>query len=574
MAQTFSTNKKDWQGVDDEPTSGSNNLVKSSGVAEKLSELEGKVSEIDTQINGKLSYIEGKALDYNGQIQDDSNYCISQRIPVAQGQEVSVTATVANLQTRIVEYNADGRIMDRWAITSTLLARVFTPNVATSYIIVSFDKNDDNVSAMQGSAEIWRKGYTKGIDTKIGNLEELDTDNKSSLVNAVNEVVNSVNSIDAEIVSINKEIYGVEGRNITNTITLVDGRVNYSRYAFPAVIEAQNEIKFSIDDTQGVIGNNSITIYVSDANKTDIASFALTPGYPVRKTFASAVGYIGYLASDESIQKDGEVVLSAVVPKVDGVGDKVNKSEKNYLYGRKYASLGDSITQRDHWQKVIDYYMGMTHVNYGCGGMIFGGFAFHHTTIGSEDPSHIGETVADRLLNATDFVDCDIIIGSMDDPFVTISESACAEYNSPDDFQSVIKAQDFIPEMRSTIEYLQTICPNARIVVSGQLLMCTSYLSGFDATSPNFYQKNSRGLGVFDYADAMKLVSEHYALPFIDLARTSGINNLNWRVAYDSPDTNYVHPNFKDNTMGDGYPDSGMKRMALAMMSSLRDICL
>lgn len=565
----------------------------STGIASqaKLSELEGKVSEIDTQINGKSSYIEGKALDYNGQIQDDSNYCISQRIPVAQGQEVSVTATVANLQTRIVEYNADGRIMDRWAITSTLLARVFTPNVATSYIIVSFDKNDDNVSAMQGSAEIWRKGYTKGIDTEIGNLEELDTDNKSSLVNAVNEVVNSVNSTDAEIVSINKEIYGVEGRNITNTITLVDGRVNYSRYAFPAVIEAQNEIKFSIDDTQGVIGNNSITIYVSDANKTDIASFALTPGYPVRKTFASAVGYIGYLASDESIQKDGEVVLSAVVPKVDGVGDKVNKSEKNYLYGRKYASLGDSITQRDHWQKVIDYYMGMTHVNYGCGGMIFGGFAFHHTTIGSEDPSHIGETVADRLLNAADFVDCDIIIicgtandwalggtgkaiGSMDDPFVTISESACAEYASPNDFQSVIKAQDFIPEMRSTIEYLQTICPNARIVVSGQLLMCTSYLSGFDATSPNFYQKNSRGLGVFDYADAMKLVSEHYALPFIDLARTSGINNLNWRVAYDSPDTNYVHPNFKDNTMGDGYPDSGMKRMALAMMSSLRDICL
>ena len=115
----------------------------STGIASqaKLSELEGKVSEIDTQINGKSSYIEGKALDYNGQIQDDSNYCISQRIPVAQGQEVSVTATVANLQTRIVEYNADGRIMDRWALTSTLLARVFTPNVATSYIIVSFDKN-------------------------------------------------------------------------------------------------------------------------------------------------------------------------------------------------------------------------------------------------------------------------------------------------------------------------------------------------------------------------------------------------------------------------------------------------
>ena len=43
MTTSFSTAPSDWQGVDNEPTAGSMNLVKSGGVAEKLSELEQKI---------------------------------------------------------------------------------------------------------------------------------------------------------------------------------------------------------------------------------------------------------------------------------------------------------------------------------------------------------------------------------------------------------------------------------------------------------------------------------------------------------------------------------------------------
>ena len=46
MTTSFSTTLSDWQGVDDKPTAGSNNLVKSGGVAEKLTELEGKVKDL------------------------------------------------------------------------------------------------------------------------------------------------------------------------------------------------------------------------------------------------------------------------------------------------------------------------------------------------------------------------------------------------------------------------------------------------------------------------------------------------------------------------------------------------
>ena len=37
MANTFSTNESDWEGVDDEPTTGSDNIVKSGGVFSSIS---------------------------------------------------------------------------------------------------------------------------------------------------------------------------------------------------------------------------------------------------------------------------------------------------------------------------------------------------------------------------------------------------------------------------------------------------------------------------------------------------------------------------------------------------------
>ena len=45
MANIFSTDKDDWQGVDEQPTVGSDNLVKSGGVANKLAELEEEIGK-------------------------------------------------------------------------------------------------------------------------------------------------------------------------------------------------------------------------------------------------------------------------------------------------------------------------------------------------------------------------------------------------------------------------------------------------------------------------------------------------------------------------------------------------
>ena len=61
MATSFSTSESDWQGVDDEPTAGSDNLVKSGGVKE---ELESNKTEIDSRLT---------ELEFYQNVQDNTN---------------------------------------------------------------------------------------------------------------------------------------------------------------------------------------------------------------------------------------------------------------------------------------------------------------------------------------------------------------------------------------------------------------------------------------------------------------------------------------------------------------------
>lgn len=60
MSDTFNTTPANWQGVDDEPIAGSDNLVKSGGVAKKISELENKTSKIyvNNIASNAISFIE------------------------------------------------------------------------------------------------------------------------------------------------------------------------------------------------------------------------------------------------------------------------------------------------------------------------------------------------------------------------------------------------------------------------------------------------------------------------------------------------------------------------------------
>lgn len=85
MSDTFNTTVANWQGVDDEPTTGSDNLIKSGGVSEYFDNITtGKVQSL-TLNEGYLS------IENNPQIATSSNYHYSNPFHVTRGQTVTLT---------------------------------------------------------------------------------------------------------------------------------------------------------------------------------------------------------------------------------------------------------------------------------------------------------------------------------------------------------------------------------------------------------------------------------------------------------------------------------------------------
>lgn len=93
MADSFNTAVANWQGVDDEPTAGSNNLVKSGGVANKLAELGDKVGN---EYSPVLEYIEGKYISTNGKVYNSSTSKYSKPFILKSGAIISISSLIAN----------------------------------------------------------------------------------------------------------------------------------------------------------------------------------------------------------------------------------------------------------------------------------------------------------------------------------------------------------------------------------------------------------------------------------------------------------------------------------------------
>lgn len=93
MADSFSITDADWQGVDEEPTAGSDNLVKSGGVANKLAEL---AHDVHSKIGGSnpisIEFNVGKFIAQNGSIESSSAMQYSKPFMLGIGQSISVHA--------------------------------------------------------------------------------------------------------------------------------------------------------------------------------------------------------------------------------------------------------------------------------------------------------------------------------------------------------------------------------------------------------------------------------------------------------------------------------------------------
>lgn len=203
-----------------------------------------------------------------------------------------------------------------------------------------------------------------------------------------------------------------------------------------------------------------------------------------------------------------------------GAGDPVyeinwlsfNGILRNNIRGRKWVSLGDSITFQNKWQPILVDLFGLIHTNCGIGS----------TTLAGQRTNAFWQDVR---LNAVKTADPDIvtILGGAND----------IVYNVPigtdDDFNNM-NVDTFLGAYAYIINNLLTWKPLLRIVLLGTTW---AHEDGRDLSGV------TTGLTYTDYSNATKKVAQYYGLKFADLHGETGFNKYTQSAWF--PDG--IHPN-------------------------------
>lgn len=169
MATSFSTTVADWQGVDDKPIAGSENLVKSGGVEKRL-----------YNIDGLSTYVDKKEINAKGVISDNNSFFISIKIPIKSGDTIFWKYSNSAVKTSFCIFDQNDNLLEYWdGNNGSNGERTFITDVAASYAIASFDRNSDYTPLVKVNGEtVWTK-KEKGAIELIN--EKIVTDNFPSL---------------------------------------------------------------------------------------------------------------------------------------------------------------------------------------------------------------------------------------------------------------------------------------------------------------------------------------------------------------------------------------------------------
>jgi len=156
MSTSFSTTESDWQGVDEIPTAGSQNLVTSGGV--------------DKELNGTDNFTVGGYINQDGYtITPNSNYAYSDYFDITPGTTVKFNkASETDVNVYALMYKSDGST-DYWTIDTGSTYR--SVSVPAGFIKARFSfKKTSAANASVGDNIIWEKTHTNGVND---NVEEL-----------------------------------------------------------------------------------------------------------------------------------------------------------------------------------------------------------------------------------------------------------------------------------------------------------------------------------------------------------------------------------------------------------------
>lgn len=182
-ADEFTTDVDKWQGVDDEPTAGSDNLVKSGGVA-KISQ-NTLVTNLENKAVG-ITYTTGKNINLHGVVIDVSDhYVMSSPVQISKGDVLAIKvirATLISQNTAIFETDSQGSSYTPLVIKELTEDRTQISFVAGKDMYVAFNSRTDydvNVSIINSDA------YTNLInhsDKKVSNRYFLEPKKVGNIV--------------------------------------------------------------------------------------------------------------------------------------------------------------------------------------------------------------------------------------------------------------------------------------------------------------------------------------------------------------------------------------------------------
>lgn len=228
------------------------NTLTKEGQAADAKETGDKIGAIDVTVNGVVSrnYIVGKGLYVYGTIHNiinDQDSCLSDYIPVTWGEGTKVgfgyTDDVEDTkQYHLWFLDENKEFVDSYVRNQApnRFCKNLTTPVGAAYAMFSFKRgfagylseNSTAPSIYYYKAE--DEVQQKGVVQNIGNLSELETEEKSSVVGAINEVVLSVPS-DILPISPDKTNFFYVSGNLIDPEAWVDGEyVNQTNGAFAA----------------------------------------------------------------------------------------------------------------------------------------------------------------------------------------------------------------------------------------------------------------------------------------------------------------------------------------------------
>ena len=171
--------------------------------------------------------------------------------------------------------------------------------------------------------------------------------------------------------------------------------------------------------------------------------------------------------------------------------------------GKTWLSLGDSITARNWYQPMVTADTGLTNVNYGIGG----------TTIAKTTGSDSG-AFCERYTSMQNTADIVTVWGGVNDFGYSYGSNGGTELGMFGDTSK----ETFYGALKVLIEGLTTKYKGKKL--------------GFIITPPvsnnmGMRSKNSLGYYLEDYCNAVIEMCEYYSIPYLDLYRNSGFNELN-----------------------------------------------